>query len=155
MKAFKNCSGMTLIELIVSIGIMLMILAVIFGFFSAGIKSWLISENQMDVQQNARIAFDWISRDLKVAEDYEILSEDQLSITPYKGETLVYKKRGQQLILEKDGGQTPVADYIDYLKFESMSDGTVKIDIKVEKSSYEVNLSTKVKPPVKRREDGL
>lgn len=146
MKALKKCSGMTLIELIVSIGIMLMILAVIFGFFSAGIESWLISENQMDVQQNARIAFDWISRDLKIAEDYEILSEDQLSITPYKGDTLVYKKLGEQLVLEKDGEQSPVADYIDYLKFESMSDGTIKIDIKAEKNSYEVNLSTKVKP---------
>ena len=87
---------------------------------------------------------DWISRDLKIAEDYEILSEDQLSITPYKGDTLVYKKLGEQLMLEKDGEQSPVADYIDYLKFESMSDGS-KIDIKAEKNSYEVNLSTKVK----------
>lgn len=146
MKVHRNYSGMTLIELIVSIGIMVMILAVIFGFYSAGIKSWSISENQMDVQQNARIAFDWICRDLKVAKEYEILSQESLSIKPYKGDEVIYQKLGKQLIMEKNGNQTPVAEYIDYLRFEQMPDGTVKIDLKVEKDSYEVKLSTKVKP---------
>ncbi|MGI5859533.1 MAG: PilW family protein, partial [Tepidanaerobacteraceae bacterium] len=147
MKVFKKNSGMTLIELMVSIGIMVMILAAIFGFYSAGIKSWLISENQMDVQQNARTAFDWICRDLKVAREYEILSQQSLSITPYKGDKTIYQKVGKQLIMEKNGNQAPVADYIDDLRFEQMPGGIVKIDLIVENNSYEVKLSTKIEPP--------
>jgi type II secretory pathway pseudopilin PulG len=148
MKTFKMNWGMTLIELMVSIGIMVMILTVIFGFYSAGIKSWLISENQMEVQQNARTAFDWICRDLKVAKEYEILSQESLSITPYKGDRTIYQKVGKQLIMDKDGNQTPVADYIDDLRFEQMPGGIVEIDLSVKKNSFEVKLSTKVKPPV-------
>lgn len=149
MKTVKNCSGMTLIELIVSIGIMAMILTVIFASFSAGIKSWALADTQMEVQQNARIAFDWISRDLKIAKDYEIIAEDRIKITPYEGAVMTYYKSGKQLILERSGGHNPIAGYIEQLKFEKMPDTTVKIDLKVEKGSYKVELSTKVKPPVK------
>jgi prepilin-type N-terminal cleavage/methylation domain-containing protein len=149
MKAVKNCSGMTLIELIVSIGIMAMILTVIFAFFSAGIKSWILADTQMEIQQNARIAFDWISRDLKIAKDYEIIAEDKIKIIPYEGATMTYYKSGRQLILERNKGHNPIANHIEHLKFEKMPDTTVNIDLKVEKDSYKVELSTKVKPPGK------
>jgi len=42
MKELRSGSGVTLIELIVSVGIIVMILAAIFSFYSAGIKSWVI-----------------------------------------------------------------------------------------------------------------
>ncbi|HHU70188.1 MAG TPA: type II secretion system protein [Thermoanaerobacterales bacterium] len=153
MKSVENCSGMTLIELIVSIGIMAIILTVIFAFLTAGIKSLILADKQMEVQQNARIAFDWISRDLKIAKDYEIVAEDKIKIIPYEGTVMTYYKSGKQLILERNKGHNPIANYIEYLKFEKMPDTTVKIDLIVEKDSYKVELSTKVKPPIKLGED--
>jgi len=146
----ENC-GMTLIELVVSLGILVMILAATFSFYSAGVKSWTMSERQMEVLQNARIALDWICRDLKVAEEYEILSRQSLSITPYKSNKIIYKKAGTQLLLEKNGQEMAIADCISELGFEEMPRGIVKIELRVENNSYEVKLSTKIKPPVKNR----
>jgi len=105
----------------------------------------------MEVQQNARIALDWICRDLKVAKEYEIISPQSLSITLYKGDEIIYKKVGEQLIMEKEGNQIQVADYIDYLDFEQMPRGIVKIELIAENESYEVKLHTKVKPPVAKK----
>ena len=146
LKSTKNCSGMTLIELVVSIGIMVMVLTAIFAFFSAGIKSWKLADKQIEVQQNARIVFDWISRDLKVAKDYEIIDEDKIQITPYEGSKMTYYKSGEQLILSRNDGHNPVANHIKHLEFKKSHDNTIEIYIVVEKDSYKVKLSTKVRP---------
>ncbi|MDK2836340.1 MAG: hypothetical protein PWP21_1117 [Thermosediminibacterales bacterium] len=149
MKILKNSSGLTLIELIMSAGIMVMVLTVLFAFFSAGVRSWKLADTQMEVQQNARIAFDWLSKDIKIAKEYKIIEDSKLKITTYDGGVLTYYKSGDKLMIEKNGGHNPVANYIDFLKFEQMPEGTIKIDIRVKKDSYEVEISTKVKPPVK------
>jgi len=150
MGKFKESSGMTLIELIVSLGIMVMVLSAVFSFYSAGMKSWLISENQMEVLQNARIALEWISRDLKVASEYEILSRQEISITSYQGKIIYeHDDKEKQLIMKKNSDIMPVADYIVDLRFEEDSSGAIVIiELTAESNSYEVKLSTKIAPPV-------
>jgi len=141
----KLNSGMTLIELIVSLGIMVMILAAILSFYWAGIKSWFISENQMEVLQNARIALEWISRDLKMAVECNILSSQKLSIKTYSGDEIVYEKVGNQLLIVKNGNNVLLADYIDVLNFtQNPNTGVIEIELTVKNGSYEVNLSTKI-----------
>lgn len=81
----KNRKAFTLLELIISLTIIAVILAIIFGAFRIGIRAWEKGENDIDKLQRYRIVLDLIHR--------------QLTSITYKNVTIDDK---DQLILKGD-----------------------------------------------------
>ena len=91
----NNKHGFALLELVITLTLLGIILAMGFMFYSFGVSTYRISEEQTDVQQNARLAADFIIKELRVAEKviivdgYEDLDIGQLGMT-HEEDTPVY-----------------------------------------------------------------
>ena len=63
----KNNKGITLVEIILTIAIMLIIFQAIYSLFFVGTKSFNMSKDKGFAQQNVRIAADYITKELRTA----------------------------------------------------------------------------------------
>jgi len=64
----KNCSGFALLELTIVVLLLTVVLTLGFTFYFFSIAAFDLGERQTDVQQNARMAADFISKELRIAE---------------------------------------------------------------------------------------
>ena len=62
---YKQASGFTLLELMISITILTMILGIILGAMRLGSRSWEVGEKRIDRVQKIRMTHDIISEDIK------------------------------------------------------------------------------------------
>ena len=91
----NNRRGFALLELIITLTLLGILLAMGFMFYSFGVVSYNIGEEQTDIQQNARLAADFIISELRVAEavtiveGYEHLDIDDFGMT-HADETPVF-----------------------------------------------------------------
>jgi type IV pilus assembly protein PilW len=65
-RVFGRQDGFTLVELMVAMSIFLLILVGIFQVFDPSRNAYQVSERKLDVQQNARVAMDRMSRQLRM-----------------------------------------------------------------------------------------
>jgi prepilin-type N-terminal cleavage/methylation domain-containing protein len=63
----RDQSGFTLVELMVAMSIFLLILVGIFQVFDPSSRAYSTTERKLDVQQNARVAMDVMSRQIRMA----------------------------------------------------------------------------------------
>ncbi len=68
-------SGFGLVELLIVLSLLVIVLTMIFTFYLFGVTSFNIGEQQSDVQQNARIAAGFITKELRIAERVIIVNE--------------------------------------------------------------------------------
>ncbi len=69
----KNQRGFTLVELLVGMVLLIIILAVGYGFYFFGNRSFTEGQIQSDLQQNVRLLADLINREVRYAEVMEII----------------------------------------------------------------------------------
>ena len=65
-------NGFTLIELVLTLALLGLILACLYSFYLAGLKSWQRGIEQAELQQSARIAMDTMIRELQKAEQFSL-----------------------------------------------------------------------------------
>jgi len=94
-KYFTTQHGLTLIELIIGMSLMLILLTGIMDLLSGSIKVWISGKNQTHIQQTARIAMDTIVREIRYA--HQITFKNASSI-------VVKKENGQSNTLQLGGG---------------------------------------------------
>jgi prepilin-type N-terminal cleavage/methylation domain-containing protein len=80
--AFK--SGFTLIELIVTIGILGIVLATAYSMGTFGSKSFNNGSAKSDIQSNVRLAANYITKELRYSSDATILTTMPLTRDPIK-----------------------------------------------------------------------
>jgi type II secretory pathway pseudopilin PulG len=85
-KYFTTQHGLTLIELIIGITLMLLVLHCTVDLFSGSIKVWIYCKNQSHIQQTARIAMDTIVREIRYARQITFKNTSSLIITKKNGE---------------------------------------------------------------------
>lgn len=85
-KYFTTQHGLTLIELIIGISLMLMLLTGILNLFSGSLKVWMFGKNQTHVQQTARIAMDIMVREVRYAHQITFKSTSSLVVTKENGQ---------------------------------------------------------------------
>lgn len=78
----KNKQGFTLIELVVSLGLLLIVLAVGYMFFSYGTNTFASGEEQSNVQRDVRLICGEITRELRNVTEMSFLD----TATPAAGE---------------------------------------------------------------------
>ena len=60
-------SGLTLIELLVTMGILVLIVGILYSVFSISLRGWQKSDNMLQVTTAARVALDQMSREIASA----------------------------------------------------------------------------------------
>jgi prepilin-type N-terminal cleavage/methylation domain-containing protein len=66
-RSFQRAGGFTLIELLIAMSIFLLVLLGIYQLFDTNRATYISGTRKVDVQQNARVAFDTIAREIKMA----------------------------------------------------------------------------------------
>lgn len=81
MRIAKSDSGFTLVEVIVSLAIFSLIASVVLTLYLQGVISWRQQEQELDVQDNLRLAMDRIVREARQAQSIQI---DKIGNPPYE-----------------------------------------------------------------------
>lgn len=63
----QNQSGFSLVELLVAMGLLVILLAGVFGILSVSVSSWMQGSSKTEVQQVARQAMDAMVREIQYA----------------------------------------------------------------------------------------
>jgi hypothetical protein len=121
-KPLKNRRGVTLVETMMGLALVMLLTAVITGLFGAAMKSFTYSTRQTTVLSNARKALDggsakpgmaWQARQ---ALSISGLTATQLTVNAPDGSTSQYGLSGQALSLTKSGLVTPLATNVTSLQ---------------------------------------
>jgi prepilin-type N-terminal cleavage/methylation domain-containing protein len=65
--ALKDERGFTLVELLVTMVMMLLVMSALYGIFDMGIKVYTLGNDKVNAVENARIALDRMSREIRAA----------------------------------------------------------------------------------------
>lgn len=76
----KGNRGLSLIELMIAASLLVIVLAIGYGFYFFGLTSFTSAESRSDVQQNIRMATDFITREVRFASSMELL--DAATVIP-------------------------------------------------------------------------
>jgi len=135
--------GFTLIELILSLGLLSLVLTTAFMLYSSGQKSYDSENAKIFDSQNIRQAFLWLSTTVKQAKTIESLSENEIKIISGSGEKIIYYFSNGVLYRKKNNGVNPVAE-LGQVSFSRSGKHSVEIFLKA-KNSNSV-LTTKLTP---------
>lgn len=119
-KVLFNRRGISLVELLVSLAILSMVLAVGYNIFTFGYTSFNLGEQRFDAQQNVRLAADFITQELRYATHvriYESFNENFSDPVFVAGDSddynFIYVKNG--FLMFRSIGREPVK------RFESIA----------------------------------
>ncbi|WP_040378404.1 PilW family protein [Dethiobacter alkaliphilus] len=84
-KHLSNNKGLSLVELIIVLILINVVLAIGYGYYYFGTRSFTVGESRADVQQNVRLATEFVANNVRFADDLEIFQIDDT-------EDLVYDK---------------------------------------------------------------
>ncbi len=127
IKLNLNKSGMSLIELICTVGILALVLYPIYEFLRQGAQSWETGENKTEVVQNARIGLDKMCDEIKHAREFYTINSNQIEFwwrdldddkTADSNEILSFSwsgVSGEDLLrkFNSEATSTPLANYVD------------------------------------------
>jgi prepilin-type N-terminal cleavage/methylation domain-containing protein len=106
---FRNQSGFTLAELLVAATVMAVVMAGIFVLQRGGQEAYLLGSNRVETQQNARVALELMTRELRSAASITtIASATDLTFVDQAGQTLRYSLSGTTLNRTVNGTTTPL-----------------------------------------------
>jgi prepilin-type N-terminal cleavage/methylation domain-containing protein len=159
--SFRNENGLTLIELVVTLAMIGFVILALYTFYFSGLKSWHRGIDQMEHQQNARIAMDKMIRELRYASEVAVFDYNReiRFKTPGESRTLRFRLAGQELVFDSyptghfNYYHTKVALCIDDLYFSVDQDDLVTISISAGNGSGTVTLNSAVRPRNIRRGD--
>lgn len=142
----RKSLGFTLIELIVSLGLVSIILTATFTIFSAGQKAYKREENKLYAQQNVRQAFLWLSTSLRQARAVDVISENEIRITTGNREQITFYFQNGVLYRRKNSGTNPVAELSNLRFAQPKGKHDVDILISISTPSDDLAIKTKVTP---------
>lgn len=105
-KTGSNQSGLTLVEIIITMAILGAVITVIYAFYLTGLQGWNRSVDRMEYQQSARIAVDRVVNELLTAKEVEIRDNNHHTIyylLDKDGSPALFRLRltGNQLAIER------------------------------------------------------
>jgi len=142
----KNLRGLTLIELILSLGLVALTLTAALAFFSAGQKAYQREDAMLYAQQNVRQAFLWLSTSLRQARSVQVLSEREIRIIESSGEQTTFYFQNGVLYRRKNSGTNPIAELSELKFYNSKSGSYVEMMLTINTGGGDVTIKTKVTP---------
>ncbi|WP_237661053.1 PilW family protein [Tepidanaerobacter sp. GT38] len=141
----KNSKGFTLIEIIVSLGLLSLILTATFAMVSIAEKAYKREDFRLYAQQNVRQAFLWLSSALRQARIVEVISENEIKITTAAGEQIIFYFQNGVLYRKRNAGTNPIAELSD-LKFIQSTNDYIEMLLSVSVPFEKLTIKTKVTP---------
>jgi len=86
--------GLTLIEVLIGITLMLMLFSCMINLFSSSLHVWKMDKNHTNIQQNARIGMETMLREIRYACTIHFNSTSSLTITKQNGEINTFQLGG-------------------------------------------------------------
>lgn len=164
-RIYRQEDGLTIIELVIALAVLGFIIAALYSFYLAGLKSWNRSIEHMEYQQTARIAMNKIIKELKFAHQIEYgidggpvsINEpsDMIYFRTYvQGNSTrhSFRLKGNQLLFDRRGdcntirSANVVALNITGLVFKIVENEKVSVTIMVGDGSHAVTLDGGVRP---------
>lgn len=97
-KFSKNRQGFTLVELIVSLSLLLLVLAVSQGFLFEAITSWQRGEAHIEVHESFRQGLDHISRELRTARELTGNNSNEIIFKNAENTSVKYSTFNNELV---------------------------------------------------------
>jgi prepilin-type N-terminal cleavage/methylation domain-containing protein len=110
--SLRNQSGFTLPELLVATAVIGLVMAGVFLIQQQGQHAYLLGSNRVETQQNARVALDLMSRELRTATSVAAIancdgtSGPDITFVDQDGRTIRYQLSGATLNRTEDGVTT-------------------------------------------------
>ncbi len=141
-------TGLSLLEVIVSLSLFSLFLFALLTFYSLGFRSYQQGAAQADVQQNARIALYNMDRSFRVADRFAIQDGGSSIEFYFPGSSRKYAYRVRYGELEYLIGTsvTKVASHITSVAFSCTPGGVVHFSVTAEAHGRKYVLSSAVKP---------
>ncbi len=90
LRSFRDQRGFTLAELLVVTAIIGMVMAGIFTLQLQGQQVYLYGSNRVETQQNARVALDLMTRDLRSAQSVTTIAAQDITFVDENGNSIRY-----------------------------------------------------------------
>ncbi|HHW02642.1 MAG TPA: prepilin-type N-terminal cleavage/methylation domain-containing protein [Thermoanaerobacterales bacterium] len=140
MPFLEKKKGFSLVELLVALGLAMIIMTAASLVYFSGIKAWVRGENQVEVQQNLRIAMNTLSNEIQMADMIEIYKTEKKLVLSYNdGSTRSYYYDPESKEIRLGESNSTVAMYI--------SD----FDIKYSDNLISISLTTEERPGIKSK----
>ena len=145
----ENCSGITLIELIIYLGIMSVVLLLIVTLVSVTLRGQSQNKQNSQILQDMRQIADKISLDITNATSFSISNPSQLELTDKAGVQSIYKlsdSEPKSLELFKTGGVfeplTSTGIKVTNLNFSEIKNATIStIQVQITLTSVQNNFT--------------
>ncbi|MDI6705416.1 MAG: prepilin-type N-terminal cleavage/methylation domain-containing protein [Bacillota bacterium] len=153
----KGKGGFSLVELLVSLGLIGLVIAAAGLLYFSGVKGWERSENQVEVQQNLRIALNTLSTEVRKADVIEIDKiQKKITLTFYDDDGAVSAVRSYRFNEDRkeiwlDESSSTVAMYIQDCSFDYDDDSLLTISVTtqplkgMESRNYTFSINTRGK----------
>ncbi|NLT93958.1 MAG: prepilin-type N-terminal cleavage/methylation domain-containing protein [Clostridia bacterium] len=113
-----NNKGFTLVELLISLGLLGLIISAASFMYFTGVQGFNRSENQVKVQQNLRIAMNTLSSEIRKADGITIHPDERkIDLFFHDGSAKSYEFDWSQKEIRLSDSNSTVAMYIDDCRF--------------------------------------
>jgi prepilin-type N-terminal cleavage/methylation domain-containing protein len=151
-RADSQDKGFSLVELLMVLGLTGIVAAAVFMAYYSGAKAWHRAENQVEVQQNLRIAMDTLSTEVRRADYFGIApGQREIMLVYADGTTKAYKFHPASGEIRISQSGATVAMHIENLRFTCDNNLlTIEITtkgmegIEQKKYSFSINIRGKI-----------
>lgn len=111
--------GFTLVEVLAALLLYTVLIGSVFSLYLFGVNAYQTGAARLDLQQNVRLAVDFISRELRYANELEIVSAEEIRYR-YPGEPARYtlKYKNSEIVHLRGNVENKVAYSIKTLSFD-------------------------------------
>jgi len=111
--------GFTLIEILAAVSIAVLLFSAVFGLYFFGVNTFQICTAHLDLQQNVRIAADFITRELRYARNLEVDTNEVQYQLPDDDDNNSYtiKKENGEIVYLINSTENKIAYNISTLSF--------------------------------------
>ena len=145
-----NNKGVTLIELVIGMGLLVLVLSIGFSLYFFGTSSFEAGTKRGDLQQNARLVADFIMEEVRFAREVEIF-DDLEDLNESDDYHYIFLEEGD--IKHKENGEDPVVKFseisrkVDFdlqVDISEDSDNILKIVVSASDDEREYEVTTDV-----------
>ncbi|HHX22504.1 MAG TPA: prepilin-type cleavage/methylation domain-containing protein [Thermoanaerobacterales bacterium] len=142
----KQKIGFTLIELVLSLGLLGLIITTTFTLYGIGMKTLEHEDNRLFLLQNTRQAVLWLSTSIKQAKNVHVISSRKIETTTSRGEIITYYFENGILYRRKNAGTNPIAELSDLRFYQPEGKSFIEIVFSSNSNAKDMEIRTKATP---------
>jgi len=110
--------GFTLIEVLAAVTVFVLLIGTTISLFIFYINIFQSDIDRLDLQQNVRIATDFLIRELRYADDLQMISNTEICYRlPEDTNTYAIKKKNKEIVILSNKNENKIAYNINFLHF--------------------------------------